>query len=47
MNEVDLDCEAASKVNRLIDALDELDDVQDIFANWIASDEVMTQLDEE
>ena len=47
LNEVELDFEAASKVNRLIDALDELDDVQDIFANWTASDEVMTQLDEE
>ena len=47
LNEVELDFEAASKVNRLIDALDELDDVQDIFANWTASDEVMAQLDEE
>ena len=43
LNEVDLDLDAAVKVNRLIDALDDLDDVQNIYANWSASDEVLQQ----
>ncbi|MBM6699315.1 YebC/PmpR family DNA-binding transcriptional regulator [Bifidobacterium pullorum subsp. saeculare] len=46
-NEIDLSLEDARKVNKLIDALDDLDDVQNIYANWTASDEVMEQLDEE
>lgn len=45
LNEVDLDFDAAVKVNRLIDALDDLDDVQNIYANWSASDEVLQQLE--
>lgn len=45
--EVEIDLEAAKKVNKLIDNLDDLDDVQEIYSNWTASDEVMTQLDEE
>lgn len=45
LNEVDLDLDAAVKVNRLIDALDDLDDVQNIYANWSASDEVLQQLE--
>lgn len=45
-NEVTLDLEAAQKVNNLIDALDDLDDVQNIYSNWTASDEVMRQLEE-
>ncbi|MGO5288558.1 YebC/PmpR family DNA-binding transcriptional regulator [Pseudoscardovia suis] len=45
-NEVTLDLEAAQKVNNLIDALDDLDDVQNIYSNWTASDEVMQQLEE-
>lgn len=45
-NEVTLDFEAAQKVNNLIDALDDLDDVQNIYSNWTASDEVMQQLEE-
>ena len=32
---------------KLIDNLDDLDDVQNIYSNWTASDEVMAQLDEE
>lgn len=44
---VDLDLESARKVLRLIDNLDDLDDVQNIYSNWTASDEVMEQLDEE
>ncbi|MFD0704987.1 YebC/PmpR family DNA-binding transcriptional regulator [Alloscardovia venturai] len=47
LNEIEIDYEQAVKVNKLIDALDELDDVQDIYANWTASDDVMAQLDEE
>ena len=35
------------KVAKLIDNLDDLDDVQNIYSNWTASDEVMAQLDEE
>ncbi|MFC2495752.1 MAG: YebC/PmpR family DNA-binding transcriptional regulator [Scardovia wiggsiae] len=46
LNEVDLDFDAAVKVNRLIDALDDLDDVQNIYANWTASDEVLQQLED-
>ena len=42
----DLDLDAAVKVNRLIDALDDLDDVQNIYANWTASDEVLQQLED-
>lgn len=45
-NEVTLELEAAQKVNNLIDALDDLDDVQNIYSNWTASDEVMQQLEE-
>lgn len=45
-NEVELDFEAAQKVNNLIDALDDLDDVQNIYSNWTASDDVMKQLEE-
>jgi YebC/PmpR family DNA-binding regulatory protein len=47
MNEVELDLAGATKVMRLIDNLDDLDDVQNIYANWTASDEVMAQLDDE
>lgn len=46
LNEVDLDLDAAVKVNMLIDALDDLDDVQNIYANWTASDEVLQQLED-
>lgn len=45
-NEVELDLEAAQKVSNLIDALDDLDDVQNIYSNWTASDEVMKQLED-
>lgn len=45
--EVTLDLEAAHKVSKLIDTLDDLDDVQNIYSNWTASDEVMAQLEEE
>ncbi|NEG69105.1 YebC/PmpR family DNA-binding transcriptional regulator [Bifidobacterium choloepi] len=45
--EVELSLEDAQKVSRLIDNLDDLDDVQNIYSNWTASDEVMAQLDAE
>lgn len=46
-NEVELTLDDARKVAKLIDNLDDLDDVQNIYSNWTASDEVMAQLDEE
>ncbi|MEK0306652.1 YebC/PmpR family DNA-binding transcriptional regulator [Bifidobacterium favimelis] len=45
--EVTLDLDSALKVNKLIDNLDDLDDVQEIYSNWTAPDEVMAQLDDE
>ena len=44
-NEVELSLDDARKVSKLIDNLDDLDDVQNIYSNWTASDEVMAQLD--
>ena len=43
--QVQLDAEGAGKVFRLIDALEDLDDVQNVYANFDVSDEVMEQLD--
>jgi len=43
--QVELDSGAAGKVFRLIDALEDLDDVQNIFANFDVSDEVLAELD--
>jgi YebC/PmpR family DNA-binding regulatory protein len=43
--EVALDGESAGKVFRLIDALEDLDDVQNVFANYDVSDEVMEALE--
>ncbi len=40
---VEVDVSAATKILRLIDALEDLDDVQDVFTNLDASDEVMAQ----
>ncbi|MBQ5505092.1 MAG: YebC/PmpR family DNA-binding transcriptional regulator [Aeriscardovia sp.] len=42
---VSLDLEGARKVAKLIDNLDDLDDVQNIYSNWTAPDDVMEQLD--
>ncbi|MFJ6113461.1 YebC/PmpR family DNA-binding transcriptional regulator [Agrococcus sediminis] len=44
---VEVDAETARKVLRLIDALDDLDDVQNVYANLDLSDEVQAQLDED
>jgi YebC/PmpR family DNA-binding regulatory protein len=45
--QVPLEEDGARKVFRLIDALEDLDDVQNVFANFDVSDEVMEALDEE
>ena len=42
--EVPLDEENAKKVFRLIDAIEDSDDVQDVYANYSVSDEVMEKL---
>jgi YebC/PmpR family DNA-binding regulatory protein len=44
---VAVDVEGARKVFKLIDVLEDCDDVQNIYANYDASDEVMAQLDED
>jgi transcriptional/translational regulatory protein YebC/TACO1 len=41
---VPLDEEHARRVFRLIDALEDSDDVQDVYANYSVSDEVMEKL---
>lgn len=46
-NKVSLDLDAAKKVTKLIDALDDLDDVQNIYSNWTADDDVMAALEDE
>ena len=43
--EVPLDEEGARKVMRLVDALEDSDDVQNVYANFDASDEVMAELE--
>ena len=42
--EVDLDKEAAEKMLRLIDMLEDLDDVQDVYSNANISDEILESL---
>ncbi len=39
------DAEVARKVFRLIDALEDCDDVQNVFANIDVSDEVLAEID--
>jgi YebC/PmpR family DNA-binding regulatory protein len=41
---VELDEEAAGKVFRLIDALEDCDDVQNVYANYDVSDEVLERV---
>jgi transcriptional/translational regulatory protein YebC/TACO1 len=41
---VPLDEEAARRVFRLIEAIEDSDDVQDVYANYSVSDEVMEKL---
>jgi len=45
--EVEVDVDGARNVLRLIDALEDSDDVQNVFANFDASDEVLAALDED
>lgn len=45
--QVEVDLDGARKILKLIDALEESDDVQEIFANFDASDEVMAKLEED
>lgn len=44
---VDVDAEAARKIFKLIDALDDLDDVQNIYANFAVSADVQAELDQD
>lgn len=41
--QIELDAEGATKIFRLIDALEDSDDVQNVFANFDVSDEVMAE----
>ncbi len=43
--QVELDKEGAAKLFRLVEALEDSDEVQNVFANFDVSDEVMAQLD--
>lgn len=43
---VDLDRDGAEKIMKLTDALEDLDDVQNVYSNAEISDEVMTELEE-
>ena len=43
--QVELDKDAAAKMFRLVDVLEDLDDVQNIFANYDVSDAVMEELE--
>ncbi|HEY0117868.1 MAG TPA: YebC/PmpR family DNA-binding transcriptional regulator [Cellulomonas sp.] len=45
--QIEVDAEGARKILRLIDALEDSDDVQNVYTNFDASDEVMAQLDDE
>ncbi|MFP5346936.1 MAG: YebC/PmpR family DNA-binding transcriptional regulator [Actinomycetes bacterium] len=42
--QVELDAEGAARIFRLIDALEDSDDVQNVYANYDVSDEVMEQV---
>ena len=42
---VEVDVDAATKIMKLIDVLEDCDDVQNVFANFDASDEVMAQVE--
>jgi YebC/PmpR family DNA-binding regulatory protein len=41
---VEVDADAAGKVFRLIDSLEDSDDVQNVYANYEASDEILAQV---
>ncbi len=43
---IPLDAEGAKKIFKLIDALEDSDDVQNVYANFDVSDEIMAELDQ-
>lgn len=43
--QIELDAEGAKKLFELIDAIEELEDVQNVFSNFDVSDEVMASLE--
>ncbi|WP_022916220.1 YebC/PmpR family DNA-binding transcriptional regulator [Ruania albidiflava] len=45
--QIEVDADGARKVLRLIDALEDSDDVQNVFANFDASDEVLAELEQD
>ena len=45
--QIEVDVDGARKILRLIDALEDSDDVQNVFTNFDASDEVMAELEDE
>ena len=45
--QVALDLDGARKMFRLIEALEDSDDVQNVFANFDVPDDVLAELDEE
>ncbi|MCK5188661.1 MAG: YebC/PmpR family DNA-binding transcriptional regulator, partial [Methylococcales bacterium] len=45
-NKTELDAKGAEKMLRLIDVLEDLDDVQEVYSNADISEEVMAQLAE-
>jgi transcriptional/translational regulatory protein YebC/TACO1 len=46
-NTVELDKDGAKKVLRLVDALEEYEDVQEVYANFDIPDEILEELSEE
>ena len=45
--QIEVDAEGARKILRLVDALEDLDDVQEVYANFDAPDDVMAQLEDD
>jgi len=45
--EIDLDLDGARKMFRVIEALEDSDDVQNVWANGNVSDEILAELDED
>jgi transcriptional/translational regulatory protein YebC/TACO1 len=43
--EIDLDEDAARKVLKLIDALEDSDDVQEVYANHNVADDILEKID--
>jgi transcriptional/translational regulatory protein YebC/TACO1 len=43
--DIPVDADAAGKVFRLVDALEDLDDVQNVFTNVDVPDEILAELD--